>query len=62
MKRFIQGECREQGTLLPEGLDAINDFRHDNRPGIRNVCRRFIGLCRELKLFIQSTVAIDGSK
>ncbi|SEI27168.1 hypothetical protein SAMN05192544_10832 [Paraburkholderia hospita] len=29
---------------------------------IRNVCRRFVMLCRELKLFSQALVAIDGSK
>lgn len=30
--------------------------------GIRNVCRQFVVLCRELKLFSQAVVAIDGSK
>jgi hypothetical protein len=30
--------------------------------GIRNVCRRFVQLCRELKLFTQAIVAIDSSK
>ena len=29
---------------------------------IRNVCRRFVTLCRDLKLFSQALVAIDGSK
>lgn len=29
---------------------------------IRNVCRQFVVLCRELKLFSQALVAIDGSK
>ncbi len=29
---------------------------------IRNVCRRFVMLCRELKLFTEAVVAIDGSK
>ncbi|MDO3569648.1 transposase, partial [Ralstonia pseudosolanacearum] len=41
---------------------TIADFRRDNATGIRNVCRRFIGLCRDLKLFSQAIVAIDGSK
>lgn len=49
------------GRLAPD-FKTIADFRHDNGPGIRNVCRRFIGLCRELKLFTQAIVAIDGSK
>src|SRR5690349_11326764 len=29
---------------------------------IRNVCRQFIVLCRELELFSEAIVAIDGSK
>jgi transposase len=49
------------GRLAPD-FKTIADFRHDNRIGIRNVCRRFIDLCRELKLFSQAVVAIDGSK
>ncbi len=40
----------------------IADFRSDNGAGILNVCRRFIGLCRDLKLFTHAIVAIDGSK
>ena len=34
---------------------TIADFRRDNGTGIRNVCRRFVELCRELKLFSQAT-------
>src|ERR1700752_3329668 len=49
------------GRLAPD-FKTIADFRHDNGPGIRNVCRRFIILCRELKLFTHAIVAIDGSK
>jgi transposase len=49
------------GRLAPD-FKTIADFRHDNRIGIRNVCRRFIELCRELKLFSQAVVAVDGSK
>ena len=33
-----------------------------NGDGIRNVCRRFVQLCRELRLFTQAIVAIDSSK
>jgi transposase len=29
---------------------------------MRNVCRQFIVLCRELELFSEAIVAIDGSK
>lgn len=49
------------GRLAPD-FKTIADFRHNNALGIRNVCRRFVGLCRELKLFSQAIVAIDGSK
>jgi transposase len=49
------------GRLAPD-FKTIADFRHDNGKGIRNVCRRFIVLCRELKLFSQAIVAIDSSK
>ncbi|MDB5915233.1 MAG: transposase, partial [Ramlibacter sp.] len=34
----------------------------DNGTGIRSVCRRFVALCRDLKLFSQALVAVDGSK
>ena len=37
------------GRLAPD-FKTIADFRHDNGAGIRNVCRRFVALCRELKL------------
>jgi len=49
------------GRLAPD-FKTIADFRRDNGPGIRNVCRRFIELCRDLKLFSEALVAIDGSK
>ena len=49
------------GRLAPD-FKTIADFRHDNGTGIRNVCRRFVELCRELKLFSQAVVAVDGSK
>jgi len=49
------------GRLAPD-FKTIADFRHDNGGGIRNVCRRFVLLCRDLKLFTQAIVAIDGSK
>lgn len=49
------------GRLAPD-FKTIADFRRDNGTGIRNVCRRFVELCRELKLFTQAVVAVDGSK
>jgi transposase len=49
------------GRLAPD-FKTIADFRRDNGAGIRNACRRFVALCRDLKLFSQALVAIDGSK
>src|SRR5665811_428723 len=49
------------GRLAPD-FKTIADFRRDNGAGIPNVCRRFVVLCRDLKLFSQPLVAIDGSK
>jgi transposase len=49
------------GRLAPD-FKTIADFRRVNGDGIRNVCRRFVVLCRELKLFSQAIVAIDSSK
>src|SRR6478609_4739044 len=49
------------GRLAPD-FKTIADFRKDNGEGIRNVCRRFVQLCRDLKLFTQSIVAVDSSK
>jgi hypothetical protein len=49
------------GRLAPD-FKAIADFRRANGDGIRAVCRRFVQLCRELKLFTHAIVAIDSSK
>ncbi len=47
--------------LVPDHK-TIADFRKDNGPAIRNVCARFVALCRQLELFGDASVAIDGSK
>ena len=49
------------GRLSPD-FKTIADFRRNNGKGIRNVCKRFVALCRQLNLFSQAIVAIDGSK
>ena len=48
------------GRLMPD-FKTIANFRKDNGPAIRKVCRQFIVLCRKLDLFSQAVVAIDGS-
>jgi transposase len=49
------------GKLMPD-FKTIADFRKDNGQAIRAVCREFIVLCRQMKLFSEAIVAIDGSK
>jgi transposase len=41
---------------------TIADFRKDNGSAIRRVCREFGVLCRDLNLFVDPIVAIDGRK
>jgi len=47
--------------LVPD-FKTIADFRKDNGKGIKNTCREFIGLCRQMNMFTDVIVAIDGSK
>src|SRR5258706_6216365 len=49
------------GRLTPD-FKTIANFRKDNGQAIRRVCRQFVVLCRELDLFAEAIVAIDGSK
>ncbi|MFC1665817.1 IS1182 family transposase [Pseudomonadota bacterium] len=47
---------------LSPDFKTIADFRKDNGKGIKNTCKAFIGLCRQMNLFTDVIVAIDGSK
>src|SRR5205807_7196753 len=49
------------GRLVPHHK-TIADFRKNNGLGLRQVCARFVELCRELGLLATASVAIDGSK
>ncbi len=49
------------GRLVPDHK-TIADFRKDNGCAIRKVCAQFVSLCRQLGLFADAAVAIDGSK
>ena len=49
------------GRLAPDHK-TIADFRKDNGGAIRQVCARFIELCRAMGLLTEASVAIDGSK
>jgi transposase len=66
--RRLERECQRNvelmwltGRLAPD-FKTIADLRRDNGAGIRNVCRRFVVICRQLKLLSQAIVAVDGSK
>jgi len=66
--RRLERECQRNvelmwltGRLAPD-FKTIADLRRDSGKGIRNVCRQFVVLCRDLRLFSQAVVAIDGSK
>src|SRR5688572_14588747 len=49
------------GRLVPDHK-TIADFRKDNGKAIRQVCARFVDLCRQIGLLTTASVAIDGSK
>jgi transposase len=49
------------GRLAPDHK-TIADFRKDNGRAIRQVCARFVALCRTMGLLTEASVAIDGSK
>ena len=66
--RRLERECQRNveliwlvGKLTPD-FKTIADFRKDNGPAIRKVCRQFVALCRNLHLLDEARVAIDGSK
>src|SRR6202167_952646 len=66
--RRLKRECQRNieliwltGQLAPD-FKTIADFRKDNGKAIREVCRSFVALCRELDLLSEASVAIDGSK
>ena len=66
--RRLERECQRNielfwltGQLAPD-FKTIADFRKDNGKAIREVCRAFVALCRELDLLSAASVAIDGSK
>lgn len=66
--RRLERECARNleliwltGQLKPD-FKTIADFRRDNGPAVRKVCRQFVALCRDIDLLDASIVAIDGSK
>jgi transposase len=47
--------------LAPD-FKTIADFRKNNSKGIKQSCRTFVSLCRQLNMFSDAIFAIDGSK
>lgn len=47
--------------LAPD-FKTIADFRKDNGSAIKSVCRQFMMICKQLNLFAESLIAIDGSR
>ena len=66
-RRLEREACRNievmwlTGRLAPDHK-TIADFRKDNSRALREVCVRFVGLCRTMGLLTEASVAIDGSK
>ena len=49
------------GRLAPD-FKTIADFRRDNGKGIKSTCRALIDVSRQMNMFTDVVVAIDGSK
>lgn len=47
--------------LAPD-FKTIADFRRDNGSAIKATCRQFMMICKQLNLFAESLIAIDGSR
>ena len=47
---------------LKPDFKTIADFRRDNRNAFRQVFREFVLLCRQLDLFGQELLAVDGTR
>jgi transposase len=66
--RRLERECQRNVEVmwltecLAPDFKTIADFRKDNGPAIRKVCREFIVVCGRAGLLSGATVAIDGSK
>ena len=49
------------GRLTPD-FKTIANFRKDNGKAIRRVCSQFVVICKNLNLFADTLITIDGSK
>lgn len=66
--RRLERETRRNVELmwlmnrLTPDFKTIADFRKDNGNAIKGTCRQFIMICRQLNMFADSLVAVDGSR
>lgn len=66
--RRLEKESRRNVELmwllerLTPDFKTIADFRKNNGKSIKNICRQFVELCRQMNMFSESPIAIDGSK
>jgi hypothetical protein len=66
--RRLERECQRNveamwlTRCLAPDFKTFADFRKDNGPAIRKVCREFMVVCGRAGLLTATTVAIDGSK
>lgn len=66
--RLLERECHKNLEViwllraLKPDFKTIADFRKDNKPALKHVCRQFTLLCKKLDLFGGELIAIDGSK
>lgn len=66
--RRLEKECHRNLEVLwlmkqlAPDFKTIADFRKDNGPAIKRVCRQFIMFCKQAGLVSGHLVAIDGSK
>jgi hypothetical protein len=67
-RRRVERECECNVELMwltgrrAPDFKTIAGCRRDDGAAIRNVCRRFVELCRGLKLLSSNMVAINGSR
>jgi len=63
LKRFDEAVMKYDLALkLKPDFKTIADFRRDNAGAIKQACRQFTMLCKEMGLFGGRLVGIDGSK
>lgn len=66
--RRLEKESRRNVELmwllerLTLDFKTIADFRKNNGKAIKNICRQFVELCRQMNMFSETLIAIDGSK